>query len=618
MTEASTTRIHIWDHPESKIAFMETMLKGQSWEAVVHHPGGHAALKPIQQQFHTRNFAATLEHDEQNESILAIRHFGDETRLFEAAREMGLVRGARHTFENIGIKLGKLVKRGRQTLSYFASDPARALASLYLIGDLILTLAGVGNKDSSEEKASFMDRLKDPANFLESFAGVMATIQSLIFMSYAKSGPDLALEDLIKSADKALSEGKDLREVETWLHAEGMEQARGFLSGIDGFLKRHPIQSGSTAQILGQVALLSSGFLRRNDRMKELQDLQASGVENAERAKELEGEIKSGFQDMMTGISSIMGWTAMMYPQKHHEEKHSILDPRRLWQEFEGAPNKASTLLLTAATASGMKAAYDKKNWIKMGGYVTYLMGDALMFFTNSAHYGTDAAGAEGVVAEALAKFIGKLSVALGPDAEREVIRGAAQQLALRAALAGKEDQQETLERNPQFQKQVEEQAARIMELTQGKLMGQPRPFDQVITDMATLVSRYGEEDRAAVLEGLSATVAESSGIAASPEELTARTNALLATVENTRRTKSPTVQELTADAARLVNHIPGFATPENVSRLFDVLAEKARAVSADQERLGRAVVATAAKEVGVPSPVPMPSLGGMSMAPAY
>jgi hypothetical protein len=248
---------------------------------------------------------------------------------------------------------------------------------------------------------------------------------------------------------------------------------------------------------------------------------------------------------------------------------------------------------------------------------MTYLMGDALMFFTNSGHYGSNAAGQEGVVAEALAAFIGKLQVALGPEAEAGVVRGAALEFARRAALEGKDGQQEALERSADFQKQVEAQADRIVTLTKEQMKGRERPYDHVVADMTRMVSRFQPDERVEIMQKLSALVAGSGGVAATPEELAASVQVQLSATLIPTRVRPATMQELTIDAAKLVNHIPSFATPDNVSRLFDVLAEKARVLTPDAEKMDRAVTATAAKNLGVPSPVPMPQLGGFALAGA-
>lgn len=622
MTEEApaTTRIHIWSDPDSKIPFMETLLKGQTWEAVVHHPGGHAALKPIQERFQTRRFSAELGHDEHRQPMLTLRHFGDETNLLTACRELGLVRGFRHTFTSMGERLGSLLNRAKRTVHTMVSDSARLLALMYLAGDLILTFAGLGQAEDDIETAlaegresllpKALGKLSDPVNFLKSMAGVFATLQSLIFIRFAKGGEELMLEELLKQSNQALKEGKSLAEVEQWLADQGRDDVAGAFKGIQGALSKYPIQAGSLAQIAGQVMMLGAGFIRRQRYVRGLEGAADEETRNAILAKKRSGEM-----DMLAGLSSATGWLATMYPEKHHDTMRPWSDPRRLWQEFETSPHKSATFLLAGASAAGIAGSL-KENPVQAGAYLTYLLGDALMFVTRASDYGGKAVGDE-AVAGALATFMTQFPVVAGPAYEAKMLEGAARQLARRIALTGREDRQETLERDPEFAKQVEEQTGRIVTMAQTRLMGKSRPFDQVALGIAAMAARFSADDRSQMAQQLCALVSGASSVAATTEELGHKVQELMAGLNAAPRARPVTVEELTADAARLVNHIPGFATPENVSDLYDLLATKARTLRADEEKLGRAVVATGAKQIGMPSPVPMPSLGGFAISAA-
>lgn len=157
--------------------------------------------------------------DENGIPILKVKNFGSDTKLSDSIKELGFAKGMTHKITHLGEPLGNAMQKTADMVKHVASDKARLIGGLYMVGDLILIFAGLGNKkgkDAADTGVGFMNTLKDPANLLQSGAGVMATIQSLIYMGFAKEGSDAVYSDLMKHAQEAREQGKDLLDAGAW------------------------------------------------------------------------------------------------------------------------------------------------------------------------------------------------------------------------------------------------------------------------------------------------------------------------------------------------------------------------------------------------------------------
>ncbi|MGB1540286.1 MAG: hypothetical protein ACPG80_04945, partial [Rickettsiales bacterium] len=409
-----TQIVHIWDDPESRVQFLETLLKGKEWQAVIYdtpdfnediaQTGPHP-LTAHAEQFVQKGYKATLGRDANGIPILLLTHFGGDTSLLKSIREMGMVKGVGHKITHLGEPLGDAMAKTKSLFKHIASDKARAIGAFYMIGDVILSLSGLGNKSADGENKGF----KDPANILESTMGVAATIQSLIYMGFAKETSQATFDELMQKAKEADAAGTALVDSSLWQAKEDGKRIKGPVTLAKQVLKDKPLESGAAVQLLGKAGLIGAGGIR----------LARSGsiADPAEKAKMRSGAVK----DIITALNSMTGWTLLMKKSQEvaESEKAPWSSPKRLWQEVQASPNKFASMFLGAASLSGVAAAATKGNKIQMAGNSTYLVGDAIMFVTKNADYGSAGRANADVMAAAAAKFVQASPMVMGKDVQQ-------------------------------------------------------------------------------------------------------------------------------------------------------------------------------------------------------
>ena len=173
--------------------------------------------------------------------MLRVHHVGRDTDIGNGIEKLGLLRGMRHAVENIAEPMIEATKTSASFVKYTVDEPARLLAGIYLFGDIMY--AGSG------------DNLEGPAKHLKQISGVLATLQSVLFLSYAKDGSEHHLKEVRTSMEEALSKGENPFDPEKW--KEKKPDTNALVGRVDHILKRHPIEIGSSVQILGQLCLLA-------------------------------------------------------------------------------------------------------------------------------------------------------------------------------------------------------------------------------------------------------------------------------------------------------------------------------------------------------------------------
>ena len=110
-------QIHIWDHPESRVQFLETVLNGSDWKAVIHaDPAktidqGRHELESINQTLLRHGFTTHPAQDEHGQPTLTIHHLGDATGVLASLKELGLIEGSRRTLTHLNVPFGHALKK---------------------------------------------------------------------------------------------------------------------------------------------------------------------------------------------------------------------------------------------------------------------------------------------------------------------------------------------------------------------------------------------------------------------------------------------------------------------------------------------------------------------------
>lgn len=566
--------VRIWDDPESRIHFLETVLKKKEWEAVIYHPdfapdgtqrtGNSTPLPELNAKLAAQGYKTILGQDENGIPTLTVRNFGSDTKLAESIRELGFTKGMTHKITHLGEPLGNAMQKTADMVKHVASDKARLIGGLYMIGDLILIFAGLGNKKGQEADASegFGAALKDPANMLQSAAGVAATIQSLIYMGFAKEGSEAMYSDLMKRAKEAREQGKDLLDASVWEDTRDTGP-KGLLGLPHKVLKSYPIQLGALTQVAGQLGLLASGGIR----------LQRSKHDTSADAP---GMRRGAMQDMFTAATSVIGWSLLTKtkPEKIAEEdKLPWNNPKRVWQEMSEKPNQFASGFLTAATLSGIAAGRSKNNNIQTMGNLTYLLGDGIMFMTNSDDYGAAARGNSGLLAEAAERFVQASPVILGEKEQAQFVGQLADHLAERSLHEEAKKQKRSAHVTDA---EVKDLSQRIAAGLNAKLPKVNDRTNEAAARVAAIVQNFHPTVGEKITDALCTTISSMEGVAIDKEEFKSHV------VRQTEYAKDKPAQLVKMDdiakpMADLLFAVPGAATPEAVNKLYDAVDEYIR-----------------------------------------
>lgn len=584
--EKEDTRIvRIWDDPESRISFLETVLKGKEWDAVIYHPDFrdnplNSKIHPLSElstKLAERGYKVALGQDKNGIPTLSVHRFGSDTSISNAVKELGFAKGMTHKLTHIKEPLGDALSKTANLVKSVATDKARLIGGVYLVGDLVLTLAGMGNKDGAH--GGGLNALKDPANLLQSVAGGLATAQSLIYMGFAKEGSEAVFDELMKTANQAQKDGKDLLSAGTWSE-KATQKSHNPLGFVGNFLKRNPIQIGALTQVAGQVALIGSGGLRFKDAGKSADPLAASAAR------------KGAVQDMLTGLNSGVAWSLLMkHPKKIDDsEKLPWSNPKRVWQEMSENPNQFASGFMTVSTLTGMNAARHKGNKIQLLGNSTYLLGDAIMFTTKSDHYGAEGMGNADMLATAAERFIQSAPLALGAEEQAKFVDQLAVHVAERSlAESAKKDNKEV---NPQ---EVAELGQRIAAGLNAKLPQVNPKANEIAARIAAVVREFPREAGDNLADRLSAAVAEAPSVSIPVQELKAH---VLRQVEYAKEPspKPVTLDKLKEPLAALTFAVPGGTNADLVSNVYDALRPNMQ--PAPLQQVGDAINAQAAQDV--------------------
>jgi len=193
------------------------------------------SLEEIQKELGRRDYSTKLGKDDEGNRTLTIKHFGTERGLVTNVQELGLVKGWNRTLDHLPETFSHTVNQGKDAFNYVTGDKARLLSGLYLAGDALMILASA--KDKSGVQKPFLERMKDPEQYLHTIGAMHALGQSLFLMKFAKDGSEIHLDALRQHMDDALQHGVAPSDVLKYKQ-ENEQSSDNF---VTKFAKRHPL-----------------------------------------------------------------------------------------------------------------------------------------------------------------------------------------------------------------------------------------------------------------------------------------------------------------------------------------------------------------------------------------
>ena len=568
-------RVHIWDDPQSRINFLETTLADKEWEAVIYEPAGTGTgrLPALKKQFDDKGYKTSISTDKNGIPTLTLTHFSHETGLLKTIRELGLVRGTKHNFENMGAKLGSFIKKGVDVSKFLVSNPAKITGFVYMLGDLIFAF----NNDSTEKNKT--------VKALTKAYGYFGTLQSLIFMSYATEGPEQYRNEFKRKLKQAGMEQKDLDSLKNWLNEAEKPN-------IHRTIEKNAITIGSLVQIVGRILYMARGLLIYKDGKK----------------SEDNGRIFSGIGNIVDGSLSISGWIALASKPMKYDEKDKAhwATPKGIYQRSrENTEKFASTVFLGSSllgvTSDLIKESFPEgkkdqnlnpkslynnltstlkdKDKLKnaaggsvFAGNATYLVGDVLVGLLPKEKYEGGQIDESDLLAELAAESFQQLDFLIGKEERKSVLLDIVQYYVTSTLKA--KDQSTSLEEEQYITMRVFNLAETLLE---GKEVD--KPMQELVQRAADVVLRFGKDQRDEVRHALSQTLSESKTIAASQDALceaiaqaVAHKESLMVGKGAIQLPKAVMQAEVKKPLAALVQTIPGKQTAQEAMALYSTV----------------------------------------------
>lgn len=582
-----TENIHIYDHPESRIAFLETALADQQWRATIYPSALEGERNPsaIRDVLQHHGYVVEDSRDRFGNPTLSVLHLPENSSLRENVRTLGLARGVEHTLGHMSAE--KLFDKIKKSVHYVIDDKAHLYSAFYLVGDTLLTFCGADNKTSGA-KSSFTEKLKtlrEPENALQSLSGLCSTFNSLIAMVYAQEGNSRDYKHMKEQFYSAMIHGKDPTDPASWASPE---EHHGPVANANRWIEDHPIPAAATAQIASQLLLMASGGMRWQNALPELKELQRTRPSEAvmcEREKALGKLVRGSKRDIARGVVSTLGWLAMLYPAHKVGKKEAWNNPKRAWQEFQEHPERFASILTGGASVVGVMGGRDKDNFSQSAGEISLILGDATIFFTEISEYGGKPTLEK--LAKNAAKFISE-SPALFDDEQRaSFVQRVAHYLSGHMAAR---DAHWNLEAN----------APKLVEAIAKDLQPLPNRLHDAAQELASLVATIPAAQRKSAVGALCEALCAIPGVYVGKECLEKQVSDRLATVSPPSPDTPLSMRAAAPHVAALITHVPTLAIAGNAMRLYDVLTQFAAASPRDAIYLSHAMKEEIGKHTGL------------------
>jgi hypothetical protein len=430
MNATNTREIYVYDHPESKIRFLETTLRGQDWRLRIAYPANDPKasdnIAAVRAACQRKGYVLNDTTDTNGSRILELHHLGEGGHPGQLLNELGLAKGTAHLITHPSITIDALAE-GAQNLGkkmwHVARDPARANGIIYLAAEGFLVTSG--------------------KTLLQSIAYTFFLLQSLTYLTVAKNNNDSSFDQYKKKLDSTLRQGGSAES----LHFEPTKdkESSGFVRNTINVIRRYPIQIGAAFNDIGMgIYMLRSLRKKWGFEAFEKGDLVLAkkmlGNVNIHDTQELAREAKTyisktkyfnGFRSDIAGAAvSMVAWAFLLItPKSHSENEKEEAEGRPLlhtWQKFRENPQVGAGLLTFASSGLRLKTALAARDRRQSIGEGIYLGGDFELLFTKNDNYGSKNSKDVKVLAERIGDYLYDLPGVYGHASQEKVVQSMA------------------------------------------------------------------------------------------------------------------------------------------------------------------------------------------------
>ncbi|MES2985489.1 MAG: hypothetical protein V4735_09930 [Pseudomonadota bacterium] len=567
--------ITIYDHPESKIRFLETALMGKDWRARVlfadSDPASPQHLAATRELLQARGYAVAAGHDEHGNSTLEIHHFGAQSALSDVLHEAGLLRGTAHAITHPADTLGKglvAAKKSALWLEGSLRDPARANGVINSTAEVFLTTASAGAQ---------YGKFTDPKNALLSIAGLGFLAQSVTYLGFARNNEDRAFQRIGGKIDQAIAANDDLGALRYDPARDAASDSFGERAGR--FMKRYPVQIGAMANNFGMLAYIGHAVLERKFCRSRL-------LANPHDAAALRyvgtgatgamAWLKTGFGKDIFGASlSFAGWSALMIPPSAPApECDQPLDRNPLqktWHAFREHTPFVAGLLTLGASSFRLMGANSKGNVRQQIGEKIYIGGDVALMFTNSHAYGGDAKINPEKLAARITQHVAEQPVLMGAREQTQFVDHIMQ------FWLDKHTADAAMDRSPPAASRgaAEQNAQDIKQAVMRTIRHhQTERLERLGACAAKIIMRFPDAQQAPMVEAMASALQTMPWMKAGRGEIKASIAAALRPVAANDAPLAPLSQSgIARDVATLLEVVPHIDAPAATSALYDTLA---------------------------------------------
>lgn len=563
-------RVHIFDHPESRIAFLETALgENRSWSATIHASAVQGAkhLLPIKRTLDRNGYSTGLGTDEHGEEVLTVLHLGSESGLLENIHALGLTEGMRRSIDHCSLQ--RMTETLKSAAHYFTDDKAHLISAFYILGDIFLMFSGTGNQSSAgghaKGLAGKLRELKKPENALQSLAGVATAINSIILMIYAQGGDSKEYRQMKEQFYKTLIHGKNAADPEQW---EPPPTPHSAVEKLNATLHEHPLGGAVAAQLSAMIMTAVSGGLRWHH-------AENNRGNPAFTEEVLKGEKRNGKLSILRSILSSAGWLAFLYPAHTVKEKAAWYTPKGAIQAFQENPERVAAPLTAASSIIAIAAGKETRNFPQMAGEAALLLGDATIFFTDTKEY-SQSPGTTEATAKMAARFIGDAPMLMNKEQLADFVQRISRYLAGKRA-AG----------NPAYDPATE--TPKLADAISEELKHLPNRTQEAMEVLTELVSRLPRCTRGQAITALADALVEMPGVYLSQEEIVKNVNTRL-TLFPKEAEPATDIRQLAPVIAGLIPRLPMLAVGRNLLCVYDTLTQFVPASARDFTYLNHAM----------------------------
>jgi hypothetical protein len=591
-------RLRIWNDPESRIAFLETVMEGKDWEAVIYEPpkGTPAAEKPhhsleeIQKELRKKDYITDLGMDDEGNRTLTVKHFGKERGFITNIQELGLVQGWHRTWDHLPETFSASVKTTKDFGNYIVGDKARFLSGLYIAGDLMMMAASAISKSPDAKTDPFLVKMKRPEQALHFAASILSLGTTLILMNYGRDGSEIRLDELRKHMDDALGHGVAPSDVLKY-KGEDIKKEGNF---VDKFIKQHPLETASTFQILTGLANLGSGYYS----MKVPENRSDPAA------------MKNIKYSMAGSATSIAGWGLLAAPVQNLKDQNG--DPAFIAKYQEECVSTvqilASLLRMHGARASeSTTGEKNKGNAWTMASEGTFILGDMTMWFLNAKEYGAHGAANPDMTAHAASTFISSMPMVLGQEEEQKFIGDLSNYLARQMV----EEQMGTEEGRKKADGKNEDEmtaelAGKISKATRKELMGKERKLGVIVNAAANIAHAFPDAQQDTVIDALTTKISDMSGVYIEKDKLRAlidaeeRTLVMMDAGGVNVVKQAPKMADVAKYISSVVSALPPMNAAENASLVYDAIAPMMETSPRDALYMQQAMKEKTAEKTGI------------------